>query len=140
MTNFENAPNLTVLDLHSNKLTDLPETILNMSRLKTLTLTNNELRDLNPRIALLEELVRINIEGNPLKAFKPAMRSANAVQLKKYLKMRLGTDEVEQEEAKQSAARGMPNMTRVGGAYDQWDMLIREFKQGTALDLRNKEL
>ena len=31
-------------------------------------------------------------------------------------------------------------MTRVGGAYDQWDMLIREFRQGTALDLRNKEL
>ena len=31
-------------------------------------------------------------------------------------------------------------MTNVGGAYDQWDMLIREFKQGNALDLRNKEL
>ena len=54
--------------------------------------------------------------------------------------MRLGEDEVETEEAKQSAARGMPNMTNKGGAYDQWDMLIREFRQGTALDLRNKEL
>ena len=31
-------------------------------------------------------------------------------------------------------------MTNVGGAYDHWDTLIREFKQGTALDLRNKEL
>ena len=56
------------------------------------------------------------------------MRSANAVQLKKYLKMRLGENEVEEEEAKQSVARGMPNMTNVGGAYDHWDMLIREFK------------
>jgi len=42
--------------------------------------------------------------------------------------MRLGEDEVEVEEAKQSQARGMPNMTNKGGAYDQWDMLIREFK------------
>eukprot|EP00353_Schmidingerella_taraikaensis_P019451 CAMPEP_0185600236 /NCGR_PEP_ID=MMETSP0436-20130131/270_1 /TAXON_ID=626734 ORGANISM="Favella taraikaensis, Strain Fe Narragansett Bay" /NCGR_SAMPLE_ID=MMETSP0436 /ASSEMBLY_ACC=CAM_ASM_000390 /LENGTH=73 /DNA_ID=CAMNT_0028229893 /DNA_START=230 /DNA_END=451 /DNA_ORIENTATION=- len=73
-----------------------------MNRLKTLTLTNNELRDLDPRISLLEELVRINIEGNPLKAIKPAMRSANAVQLKKYLKQKLGEDVVEQEETKQS--------------------------------------
>lgn len=132
---------MTVLDLHSNKMTDLPVSILNMNRLKTLTVTNNELRDINPRIALLEELVRLNIEGNPLKAFKPAMRSANAVAIKKYLKMRLGDDEVAQEEAKQSAARGLPNMNRGGGgAYDQWDMMIREFRQGTALDLRNKEL
>ena len=111
LNNMENAESLTVLDLHSNKLEDLPESVLNMIRLKTLTVSNNELRDINPRIALLEELVRLNIEGNPLKKFKPAMRSANAVQLKKYLKMRLGEDEVEQEEAKQSAAKGMPNMT-----------------------------
>ena len=110
-----------------------------MKRLKTLTVSNNELRDINPRIALLEDLVRLNIEGNPLKAIKPTMRSANAVQLKKYLKMRLGEDEVETEEAKQSAARGIPNMNQ-GGAYDQWDTLIREFRQGTALDLRNKDL
>ena len=128
LTNLENAPKLTVLDLHSNKLEDLPESIMNMGGLKTLTVSNNELRDINPRIAMLEDLVRLNIEGNPLKAIKPAMRSANAVQLKKYLKMRLGDGEVEAEEAKQSAARGMPNMTYSGGAYDQWDMLIREFK------------
>ena len=28
LSNLENAVNLTVLDLHSNKLTDLPESIL----------------------------------------------------------------------------------------------------------------
>ena len=95
LSNLESAPNLSVLDLHSNKLVDLPLSIMNMNSLKTLTVSNNELKDINPRIALLEELVRLNIEGNPLKAIKPAMRSANAVQLKKYLKMRLGEDEVE---------------------------------------------
>ena len=140
VSNLENAPRLTVLDLHANKLTDLPESIMNMSGLKTLTVSNNELRDINPRVALLEDLVRINVEGNPLRAFKPAMRNAGAVELKKYLKMRLGEGEVEEEEAKQSAARGIPNTTNTGGAYDHWDILIREFRQGTALDLRNKEL
>jgi Leucine-rich repeat (LRR) protein len=111
-----------------------------MGKLKTLTVSNNELKDINPRIALLEDLVRLSIEGNPLKSIKPAMRSANAVQLKKYLKMRIGDEEIEQEEAKQSAARGLPNMTNQGGAYDHWDTLIREFRQGTFLDLRNKDL
>jgi len=100
LSNLENAPSLTVLDLHSNKLCELPESILNMSRLKTLTVSNNELRDINPRLALLEDLVRINVEGNPLKVFKPAMRSAGAVELKKYLKMRLGEGEIEEEEVK----------------------------------------
>jgi len=28
----------------------------------------------------------------------------------------------------------------MGGGKDQWDMLIREFKQGQTLDLRNKNL
>ena len=28
LSNLENAVNLTVLDLHSNKLTDLPESVL----------------------------------------------------------------------------------------------------------------
>lgn len=45
--------NLTVLDLHSNKMTALPESILQMNGLKTLTLTNNELRDIDPRVSLL---------------------------------------------------------------------------------------
>jgi hypothetical protein len=49
---------------------------------------------------VLPELVRINIEGNPLRSIKPAMRQANAVQLKKYLKMRLEESTVEQEEQK----------------------------------------
>ena len=31
-------------------------------------------------------------------------------------------------------------MTTSAGGYDQWDILIREFRQGTALDLRNKDL
>lgn len=31
-------------------------------------------------------------------------------------------------------------MPTIGGGYDKWDMLIREFKQGNSLDLRDKKL
>jgi hypothetical protein len=47
------------------------------------------LSDIDPHVALLPNLIRISIEGNPLRAIKPAMRSAGAGQLKKYLKDRL---------------------------------------------------
>lgn len=40
------------------------------------------------------------IEGNPLRSIKPAMRNAGAVELKKFLKMRLGDEEVFKEEKK----------------------------------------
>ena len=116
ITNLENAPNLTVFDVYNNKLATLPDTILNLINLKTLNISNNNLSDINPRLALLEELAHMNIEGNPLKSIKPAMRNAGAVQLKKYLKMRLGEDTCEQEERKQAAAKNMPGSS--GGGVD----------------------
>ena len=98
MENLENAQNVSVIDLHNNKLASLPESILKLYNLKTLTISNNDLSDINPRIALLDNLVRISIEGNPLRSIKPSMRQANAVQLKRYLKMRIDENEVVEEE------------------------------------------
>ena len=83
-----------MIDLHNNKLSTLPESVLKLTNLKTFKVSNNNLNEINPRIALIEELVRINIEGNPLRSIKPAMRNAGAMQLKKYLKMRLEEGEV----------------------------------------------
>lgn len=78
IANLERAPNLTVLDLHNNKLDDFPESIIDLKELKTLKVSNNNLGDINPRISLLPNLVRINIEGNPLKCIKSTMRTAGA--------------------------------------------------------------
>ena len=137
--NLERCPNLTVLDLHNNKMAELPDTVASLYRLKTLTISNNDLSDINPKIAVLDSLVRIALEGNPLRSIKPAMRNAGAVQLKKFLKMRLGDEELAQEEKKQNVSLNVPGAKMQDA--DQWDVLLREFVvNGTQLDLRDKNL
>jgi Leucine-rich repeat (LRR) protein len=71
-----------------------------MYHLKTLKISNNNLSDINPKLSLLDSLMRLSIEGNPLRSLKPAMRNAGAVELKKFLKMRLGDEEILKEEKK----------------------------------------
>jgi len=83
----------------------------------------------------MPDLLRISIEGNPLRSIKPSMRTANAVQLKQYLKLRLEESEVNAEENKQDQIKNMPGATQ---HYDHWQTLLREFLQGTQLDLRGK--
>jgi len=68
--------------------------MFDLFNLKTLKISNNDLSDINPRLALIDSLVRIALEGNPLRSIKPSMRNAGAVELKKFLKMRMGDEEI----------------------------------------------
>ncbi|MGB1605967.1 MAG: leucine-rich repeat domain-containing protein, partial [Promethearchaeia archaeon] len=63
LENVDRAPNLTLLDLHSNKIQTLPDSLCTMYKLQALKISNNDLSDINPRISLLDSLVRMNIEG-----------------------------------------------------------------------------
>jgi Leucine-rich repeat (LRR) protein len=78
----------------------VPETALGLFKLKTLTISNNNLSDLNPKLALLDSLQRLALDGNPLRAIKPAMRTAGAVEIKKFLKLRMDEEVIVQEEKK----------------------------------------
>ena len=139
LENVTRSPNLTVLDLHSNKLQQLPDSVCQLYQLKTLKISNNDLSDINPKISLLDSLVRMNIEGNPLRSIKPSMRNTGAVELKKYLKSRLGEDTIVQEEHRQAVALHIPGASSQA-QQDEWDIFLREFCVGSQLDLRNKEL
>jgi internalin A len=138
VANLERAKNLTVLDLHSNKLAVLPESVAELRKLKTLKVSNNDLSDLNARLALLPELVRINIEGNPLKCISASVRAAGAEPLKKYLRMKLSDNEIQKNENALDVENNIPNSS---SSYDAWDEFLREYViNGEQLDLKNKNL
>ena len=138
--NLQRSPHLTVLDLHNNKLDELPDSVLHLYHLKTLTISNNNLSDLNPKLSLLDSLMRLSLEGNPLRSIKPSMRNKGAVEIKKFLKMRLGDEEILKEERQQAKALGVPGASMMK-EVDHWEVLLREFVVGNhQLDLKNKEL
>ena len=88
--------------MHNNKISALPDSVCTLYQLKTLKISNNDLSDINPKISILDSLVRIALEGNPLRSIKPAMRNAGAVELKKFLKLRLADDEIIKAEQNQA--------------------------------------
>jgi Leucine-rich repeat (LRR) protein len=79
-----------------------------------LKISNNDLSDINPKISILDSLVRIALEGNPLRSIKPAMRNAGAVELKKFLKLRLADDEIIKAEQNQAIVLQIPGASTLG--------------------------
>lgn len=118
----------------------LPDTVTHLYHLKTLKISNNSLSDINPKVALIDSLVRISIEGNPLKSFKPAMRQANAKELKEFLQMKLKDEEIRAFDQKQAVALHVPGATNQK-EVDRWETYLREFVVNkVALDLKGKGL
>jgi Leucine-rich repeat (LRR) protein len=94
ISNLSFCKKLTVLDINNNKIETFPEEILQLNELKTLNLQNNSVNDIPPMLCMLKNLVRINLEGNPLKKINSRIKSANAEQLKAYLKTRLTEEDI----------------------------------------------
>ena len=134
--NLSNAPNLTVLNIHDNKLTDLPDKVLDLRNLKTLKMTNNNLSTINLKIGLMQELLW-SIKGNPLSSLKPALRNAAAIELKKYLKARLTVEEIEQEETK-AKSDNLTYLKKDRVNDDSYDLLLKTYIHGMTQDLRKE--
>lgn len=65
------------------------------------------------------------------------MRNANAAELKKYLRMKLGDDENFEDEIQKAKAAKLPG---AGAQYDVWEVLLREFVQNNALIVHKKDI
>jgi len=134
LSNLENCPNLTILDIDNNGLDKIPEKIIELKKLKMMNVSNNNLNNLPPELALLSDLTKLNIEGNPLKSIKSSLRTGSTEALKKHLKMKLTDDKEDlkyQEELKIKS-----EISGSGSAL--WDNLIREFYIAGKLDVRDK--
>lgn len=67
------------------------------------------------------------------------MRNAGAVELKKFLKDRLGDEVMFAEEKKQAVALHIPGATQKEA--DHWDIMLREFViNNVQLDVRKKDI
>ena len=84
---FERCPNLSMLDVSENKLTELPNTICCLGHLKTLDATNNELGNLPYGLGYISSLSRIAVDGNRLRSIRRTLLHS-CEQLKKYLRTR----------------------------------------------------
>lgn len=122
LDNFENSPNLTVLDVKNNKLTGLQSSIYNLKNLKTLDVSNNDLSDIPSEIGFMKVLVRIHVEGNPLKCIRSSVKSSGAEGLKKFLRDRAGGNQPLPEDAIEKPKQ-----------YDVWNQYIRDFLSGKEL-------
>ena len=63
---FQSLPSTTALDLKSNKLTALPESIGALVGLKELKLHSNQLTALSESIVALTALTTLSLHNNPL--------------------------------------------------------------------------
>ena len=92
---LNNCINLSNLDINNNKMSYLPQDILQLNKLHTLNIQNNDINELPNTLGLMTNLVRLNIEGNPLKRLVTKMKSANTEQIKSYLKSRITEHELQ---------------------------------------------
>lgn len=118
-----------------NKLQKLSSGIIALKALKTLDISNNDLSDLPSELGLLPGLVRIQLEGNPLKCIRQNVRTAGAEILKKYLREKMDTTQLQQMEKKVIDPRHQMN-----SGMSEWDRLIMEFTTGAELAIRGQGL
>ncbi|CAD8081571.1 unnamed protein product [Paramecium sonneborni] len=131
---YEGIQNLSVLLLNNNKIKELHQEIINLKNLKTLDISNNDLGDLPSQLGFLTQLVRIQLEGNPLKCIRSNIRSAGALQLKKYLQQRT-------EDAAKLEIQADPKLKQqLYQTNNIWEEYLRNFLHKDELAIRQKNI
>ena len=98
------ARGLSILDVSSNGLRELPEAICALGNLRTLDARNNSLSNIPAGLGYIACLTRVLLEGNPLRSIRRSSWSQGAEELKRYLRTRGGPHPGLPVEARHAAA------------------------------------
>ncbi|XP_062234510.1 leucine-rich repeat-containing protein 18 [Platichthys flesus] len=79
LPDLDDMPNITLLDLHSNILEELPATICHLENLEVLNLCNNRLTELPSELGLLKKLHTLHLGLNQLKALPASFGELKAL-------------------------------------------------------------
>ena len=84
---------LSILDLGTNKLIELPEsTILALGSLQTLDVSNNELKELPARLGNMTGIRALVLHGNPLRSIRQPIKDKGTVAVMDFLRSRIVED------------------------------------------------
>lgn len=139
---FSNCPNLVTFDVKNNKLSELPEEIFVLKKMKILDLSNNDLQTLPPEVGLLKTLNKLQIEGNPLRAIRMSIRQGGTETIKKYLASKITEEDIVKKQGQGAIGNLIEEEFNQKASYaSKMVQLIRQLKNTNGdLDLRSKGL
>ncbi|KAI9685947.1 MAG: hypothetical protein M1820_010714 [Bogoriella megaspora] len=134
LPNVSNWTALLILNAEDNRISNLPEGLTSLSKMKSLDFTGNELRHLDPGLGLLESLDVLQIAANPIKERK--LLSMSTEDIKQELRGRL---DPQQQGATDNAADESELSVIVNGKTKSTSSRIT-LKPGGTLDLSSRSL
>ncbi|KAI8366989.1 hypothetical protein EDC96DRAFT_553107 [Choanephora cucurbitarum] len=128
------TPQLQTLDISSNQLKDIPNSVMELTQLVRLDVRGNQLRTLSYELGKLDQLKIIYCEGNPMRSFT----SMSPIQLIESLKSNYHQQQLQEQEDQQ------PQDTSIAAHHDASEILSQqlEYKVNLTqrLDLSNRKL
>ncbi|GFY38907.1 leucine-rich repeat-containing protein 40 [Trichonephila inaurata madagascariensis] len=86
---LETLPNIKLIDLRDNKISDIPDTICTLQSLERLDVSNNALTSLPYTLGTLPHLKFLSIDGNPMRSIRRDIIQRGTVQLLRWLRSRI---------------------------------------------------
>jgi Leucine-rich repeat (LRR) protein len=125
--------NISELLLSNNKLSELPDVVFRLQKLKLLDVSNNNLADVPYSLGYIDALQIINLEGNPIRTIRRtliARSEANLTQdLKKFLRSRGDVPIMDGGESSHANDGG-----RSAPSSDALDFRVRDIAEGGVLN------